>query len=104
MYSERNEARMREGSPSRAVVCSALGLCWTIVRLPVLAFLVVLEPIICGLLWLLATLGILTALFYEFVVRDPRFPFWLCLGLSIGLALLTGVYYALIRFFGGGRD
>lgn len=101
MYSERTEAQMRGRSPAKTAISSALGLCWTIVRLPVLAFLVVLEPIVCGLLWLLATLGVLTAIFYEFVVRDPRFPFWICMGLSIGLALLAGLYYALIRLFGG---
>ena len=73
-------------------------------RIPVLAFLVILEPIVCGALWLLATLGVLTALFYRFLIQDPRFPFWPALGISLGLALLVGLYDLLIRLFGGVRD
>ena len=73
-------------------------------RIPVLAFLVILEPIVCGALWLLATLGVLTALFYRFLIQDPRFPFWPALGISLGLALLVGFYDLLIRLFGGVRD
>ena len=77
---------------------------WALVRLPALALLIILEPFVCGLLWLLSTLGVLTSLFYRFLVRDPRFPFWGCLALSIGLALLAAVYDAAIRVLGGRQD
>jgi len=73
-------------------------------RLPVLAFLIVLEPIVCGLLWLFSALGLLGAFFYELLVKDPRFPFWLAIGLSIGLALLAAAYQMLIRLLGGNHD
>jgi hypothetical protein len=88
----------------RQVLAATLRTLWALVRLPVLAFLIVLEPIVCGLLWLLAALGLLGALFYELLVKDPRFPFWLTIGLSIGLAFLAGIYQVLIRLLGGRQD
>ena len=86
---------------ARQALGAALRTLWALVRLPVLAALIVLEPIVCGLLWLFSALGLLGALFYEFLVKDPRFPFWLTIGLSIGLALLAGVYQVMIRLFSG---
>jgi hypothetical protein len=104
MYSTPLDTPDNPASRIRKTSIAVLRTLWTIVRLPVLALLIVLEPIVCGALWLLATLGVVGALFYEFLVRDPRFPFWLCMGLSISLALLVGLYYVLIRLFGGGQD
>jgi hypothetical protein len=103
MYSRSLDTPDNPASRIRKTITAVLRTLWTIVRLPVLAFLIVLEPIVCGALWLLATLGVLCALFYRFLVNDPRFPFWLCIGLSISLALLVGLYYLLIRLFGGGQ-
>lgn len=104
MYSTPLETPDKPESRIRKTSIAVLRTLWTIVRLPVLAFLVVLEPIVCGALWLLATLGIVGALFYRFLVNDPRFPFWPAMGLSVGLALLVGLYYVLIRLLGGGQD
>lgn len=77
----------------------ALRLTWHTIRLPALALLVTMEPLVCGLLSLLAILGVLTALFWEFVVQPPHFPFWTVLGLSVGFALLQVPYYLLVRLF-----
>jgi hypothetical protein len=77
----------------------ALRLTWHTIRLPALALLVTMEPLVCGLLSLLAMLGVLTALFWEFVVKPPHFPFWIVLGVSVGFALLQVPYYLLIRLF-----
>ena len=77
----------------------ALRLTWRTIRLPALALLTTLQPFVCGLLSLLAILGVLTALFWEFVVQPPHFPFWIVLGVSVGLALLQIPYCLLIRLF-----
>lgn len=87
----------------RQVFGAILRIIWTAVRLPLLAFLIVLEPFVCALLWLIATAGILGAFFYELLVKDPRYPFWQTIGLSIGAALLAGLYIAVIRLLGGGK-
>ena len=87
----------------RRVLGATSRILWALVRLPLLAILVVMEPIVCGLLWLFSALGLVGALFYEFLIKDPRFPFWLTIGLSIALAALVGIYQALIRLLGSPR-
>ena len=104
MYLASMESARRPHSMTRQIVYALVRIVWTLVRLPVLALLFVLEPFVCGLLWLFATFGILGALFYRFLVHDPRFPFWPALGLSVGMALLAGAYYGLIRLFGGAKE
>ena len=104
MYLASMESAQRPHSVARQIVYALVRIVWTLVRLPVLALLFVLEPFVCGLLWLFATFGILGALFYRFLVHDPRFPFWPALGLSVGMALLAGAYYGLIRLFGGPKE
>lgn len=79
----------------------ALRLSWTVVRLPMLALLVVMEPFVCGALSVLAALGVFVTLLLEFVVKLPHFPFWTMLGISAGLAVLQIPYYFLIRLFSG---
>jgi hypothetical protein len=98
------EFAQRSRFVARQIIFALVRIGWVLVRLPVLALLVVLEPFACGLLWLFATFGILGALFYRFLVHDPRFPFWPALGLSVGMALLAGAYYGLIRLFGGPKE
>jgi hypothetical protein len=101
MYSTSLEEPIRQPSWARQALGAALRTMWALVCLPVLAVLIVLEPIVCGLLWLFSALGLLGAFFYEFLVKDPRFPFWLTIGISIGLAFLAGTYQMLIQFLGG---
>jgi hypothetical protein len=100
MYSTLIDEPIRHPSRMRQVLGVILRTLWALVRLPVLAVLIVLEPIVCGLLWLFSALGLLGAFFYEFLIKDPRFPFWLAIGLSIGLAFLAGIYQTLIRLLG----
>ena len=104
MHSHSLDEPIRHPSWVRQALGAALRTLRALVRLPVLAFLIVLEPIVCGLLWLFSALGLLGAFFYEFLVKDPRFPFLLTIGLSIGLAFLAGTYQALIRLLGGRQD
>jgi hypothetical protein len=76
-----------------------LRLLWDVLRLPVLMFLAILEPVVSFVLGALALLGLLTALFFKFY-GVPQFPFALMLGMSVGLGLIQVGYYALLRFFG----
>lgn len=72
---------------------------WNVVRLPIVATLAILEPVVRTILAGIALLGIATALFSEFVVKAPNFPFWPMIGISVGSALLLMAYYALMRMF-----
>ena len=69
---------------------------WMVVRIPILALLIVLEPVVSFVLTGLSLLGILTALFWKWTSADPRFPFWTMLALSIGFAVVLILYERLI--------
>jgi hypothetical protein len=72
---------------------------WRALRLPVLVFLVILEPVVSSLLGGAALLGVLMTFFWKWV-GPPTFPFWTMLALSLGfgLALLLGFGFALLLY------
>ncbi len=75
----------------------ALRAAWTVVRLPVLALLVILEPVARVVLASFALLMTLTAFFWVAVLGLAAFPFWRMLALAIGAWLLLALYYAVLR-------
>ncbi len=66
------------------------------IRLPILLFLYILEPVADFFLGALALLGVLTTLFFK-VLGLPHFPFWTMLALSLGFGFLRLAYQGLIR-------
>jgi hypothetical protein len=98
-----NQSSSRVLAESRLAIAGGLlrgtlRLLWHAVRLPVYAFLVILEPVVRFSLGALALLGVLTALFFR-LYGVPHFPFTLMLGASVGLGLVLVGYYALLRLF-----
>jgi len=86
----------RSGQWLGAALLGLLWLLWQAVRLPALALLVILEPIVRLILAASALLLVLTALFYR-AIGMPHFPFWTMLALGIASMLLLALYYALMR-------
>ena len=86
-----------------ALACGAafLWLAWQAVRLPLLTFLVILEPIVSFLLSALALLTALTALLWAFADPKPDFPFWTVLTGSLACVLALALYHALMRILSG---
>jgi hypothetical protein len=74
-------------------------LLWQAIRIPVLAVLVVLEPIVAFVLTAIALLGIFVALVLKLSGAVPHFHFVLMLAFSVGSAVLLFGYYALLRLF-----
>ena len=70
---------------------------WRGIRILVVAFLIVLEPIARFVLAAVALLGILVSFFFEFSGAAPRFPFWVVFGLSLGCGALVIVLNAVMR-------
>lgn len=69
---------------------------WPILRLPIVMFLVILEPVVslgCGAL---ALLGVLATIFFT-MIPAPHFPTWTMLGLSIGFGVALVLYEGAIR-------
>jgi hypothetical protein len=71
---------------------------WTLIRVPVLALLVILEPVVRVILAGFALLMALTAFFWAALLGLSGFPFFRMLALAIGAWLLLALYYALMRW------
>jgi hypothetical protein len=91
--------RFQSAHVDRHPALIALRALWIVIRLPVLALLVILEPVVRVLLSGLALLITLTAFFWLAVRGLAAFPFWTMLGLGIGALVLLTLYYALMRLF-----
>jgi len=78
---------------------SVLWILWQVVRLPVLAVLLVLEPFASLILTAFGFLGIVVALILKFSGDLPHFPFWTMMAFSIGALLLLMAYHSLIGIF-----
>ena len=91
----------RETSRGWTLAWSLLWVLWQVVRLPVLAVLLVLEPFVSLILTAFGFLGIVIALILKFSGDLPHFPFWTVMAFSIGAVLLLMVYHAIIGIFSG---
>src|SRR5579862_654633 len=74
----------------------SLRVLWACVRLPLLAVLVVLEPLVCFGLGALGLLLVLTALFLE-IVSTQTIPFAGMLVAGMSCVALIALYQALLR-------
>jgi hypothetical protein len=81
----------------RPLARGILWILWQVVRLPVLAVLIVLEPFVSLVLTGFGFLGIVMALILKFSGDLAHFPFWLVMAFSIGAILLLMAYHLLIR-------
>jgi hypothetical protein len=78
-----------------------LWLIWRLIRLPILTFLVIIQPVVGLLFGGLALLGILTSFFFRLSGAAPHFPFLMMLAISVGFGLVVIGYEALIRYVRG---
>jgi hypothetical protein len=97
MSVQREHLRPGSADPYGSVAFGVLRLGWAAVRLPVLALLVIFEPIVKVVLAGAALLVALTAMFFALVEPLSAFPFGGMLGVAAGLVLLLALYYALLR-------
>ena len=80
-----------------AVLINIVVLVWRFLRLPLLALLLIAEPVVRVTLWGAAFLGVLTAFLFESSGAVSNFPFWLIMSISTGCILMLPVYYTLLR-------
>lgn len=88
-------------SMALGALAGLLWLLWQAIRIPVLALLTILEPIVSTALVAAALLGTLTALFWKLASNRPDFPFFGVLALSVGCFLLLALYHGAIRLLSG---
>jgi hypothetical protein len=89
------------GAMARGALAGVLWLIWQVIRLPLLALLKILEPIVSTLLAAAALLGVFTALFWKLASDLLHFPFFGVLALSLGCFLLLTLYHGAIRLLSG---
>jgi hypothetical protein len=89
------------GPVTLGVLAGLLWLIWQAIRVPVLALLMILEPIVSTVLVAAALLGTLTALFWRLASDRSDFPFVGVLALSVGCFLLLTLYHGAIRLLSG---
>lgn len=89
------------GPIALGVFAGLLWLVWQAVRVPVLALLLILEPIVSTLLVAAALLDTLTAIFWKLASDRPEFPFFGVLVLAVGCILLLALYHGAIRLLSG---
>jgi hypothetical protein len=83
---------------------ASLGWCvlwaaWTAVRLPILALLTVLEPVVRFVLFGVALLMTLSALFWAALKPIATFPFFGMLAFAVGCMALRSLYLLVMRLF-----
>ena len=89
----------RERPRGRTLAYGVLWILWQLIRLPVLAVLLVLEPFVSLILTGFGFLGIVVALLLKLSGDLPHFPFWEMITFSVGALLLLMTYHLLIRIF-----
>lgn len=89
----------REPPSGQTSPWSILRILWQVVRLPVLAVLIVVEPFVSLILTGFGFLGIVVALILKFSGDLPHFPFWMMMAFSVGSIMLLMAYHTLINLF-----
>lgn len=86
-----------EGGIAGDLARGFFGLVWFVIRVPIVLFLIIIEPFVSLLLAGAAVLGVITAILFETSSVAPTFPFWWQIGMSFGCLLVLALYHALIR-------
>lgn len=74
-------------------------LLWNVVRLPIAAVLLALEPIMGFICGAGLVLGILASILFEFSSVGPRFPFAKAMIISLSFGVILFLYYGLVSIF-----
>jgi hypothetical protein len=84
---------------TRPLLTGAVRVLWNVVRLPIAAVLLALEPIVGFICGAGLVLGVLAAILFEFSAVGPRFPFVKVLGISFSFGVILFLYYGLLSLF-----
>ena len=79
------------------ILARGLGLLWTLVSWPVFLALCALEPLVRGILYGFALLGMLAALFLRYVGHRADVPLVTVLTISLGCVAAVAFYRWLLR-------
>lgn len=93
-----HDSQAEDRSVAVDIARGLLWIIWHAVRIPILASLLIFEPVVTLVLWGAALLGFLTSLLFEFSGAAPDFPLGIVISISVGCAVLLVAYRALLKF------
>jgi hypothetical protein len=91
-------------SHAMRMLARGLGLLWTLVSWPVFLALSAVEPLVRGILYSFALLGLLAALFLRYVGHRADVPLVTVLTISLGCAAVVAFYRWLLRLLAHRAD
>lgn len=80
----------------KLVLTAAARLMWPLLRLPLVALLTLIEPLMRFVFGLSMLVGIVAAIAFEISSLGPRFPFLGMFALSLGSGMILFLYYGLL--------
>lgn len=81
---------------ARSALCTVARIAWHLVRLPLLALLTLLEPVVRAVLSFAMVLGVFAATVFELSAAGPRFEFLQMFAGSLGLGAALFAYHGLL--------
>lgn len=78
------------------VLATSARVLWKIVLLPIVAVMLLLEPVITFVCGLIMFGGLVAAIAFEVSAVGPRFPFLFMLGFSLSFGILLVLYHFLL--------
>jgi len=86
----------------RSITTGTIRIAWELVRLPLLAVLTLLAPVVQTLCAALMLLGLLVSFLFKISAVGPHFPLGLMVGVSFGFGLVIVAWHALIALLSRG--
>lgn len=83
----------------RSFLAGAGRVLWKAICLPIVALLLLLEPVVSFICGLGLVLGIFTSILFKISVVGPKFPFVSCLVISLSFAVVLFLYHGLLSLF-----
>jgi hypothetical protein len=83
----------------RSFLAGAGRVLWNVIRLPIAAVLVQLEPVVGFICGLGLVLGVLTSILFEISAVGPRFAFLKVFGISLSFGVILFLYHGLLSLF-----
>jgi hypothetical protein len=83
----------------RSFLAVTVRILWNAIRLPIVAVLLLLEPVVSFVCGLGLVLGVFACVVFEMSAVGPRFPLIKMLAVSLSFAVILFLYQALLSLF-----
>jgi hypothetical protein len=89
-------APITELEDSRSLLLGVGRVLWNVIRVPIVAVLLLLEPVVSFVCSAGLVLGVLTCIVWELSAAGPRFPLAIVLSVSLSCPVILFLYHGLL--------